>query len=94
MRLDHIEKAALSRALEDVNGEVYLFGSRVNNKEKGGDIDILILSEENAYRLSQKVTTHFFIHCEETIDVVVMNPQKLTVEQQAFIDTLHLERWQ
>ena len=94
MRLDEVEKAVLSRALEVVRGEVYLFGSRVNDREKGGDIDILILSEGNPYQLSQKVATHFFMHCEETIDVVVMNPQTLTAEQQAFINALRLERWQ
>lgn len=94
MRLDAIEKAALSKALEKVSGEIYLFGSRVDDGQKGGDIDILILSKENAYRLSQKVATRFFVHCEETVDVVVMNPQKLTKEQRAFINTLRLERWQ
>lgn len=28
------------------DGEIYLFGSRVNEYERGGDIDILILSDK------------------------------------------------
>lgn len=32
------------------NTEIYLFGSRLNNQERGGDIDILILSEQKINR--------------------------------------------
>lgn len=32
------------------NTEIYLFGSRLNNQERGGDIDILILSEKKINR--------------------------------------------
>ena len=92
MRLDNIQKEALFKAIEGIENEVYLFGSRVDNSKRGGDIDILIFSEENPYRLSQRVATHFFMECEEKIDVVVMDPDNLTPEQKAFLNTITMER--
>jgi len=92
MRLDAQEKIALEKAIEDINGKVYLFGSRVNNNKKGGDIDILIFSEENPYKLSQDVSIKFFMQCEEKIDVIVMNPGKLTQEQKSFLKIINMEK--
>ena len=87
MRIDTKEWDALKKALQGVKGDVFLFGSRLDDKKKGGDIDILIFSEENPFALSRAVAVNFFIECEEKIDVVVMNPNKLTEEQQAFLNT-------
>jgi predicted nucleotidyltransferase len=87
-----MQKTALDRAIENVNGEVYLFGSRVDDNKKGGDIDILIFSEEDSYELSQEVSVNFFMECEEKIDVKVMNPNKLTVEEQAFLNVITMEK--
>jgi predicted nucleotidyltransferase len=92
MRLDNVQKEALQRAIQNVNGEVYLYGSRVDDSKKGGDIDVLIFSEENPFKLSQKVSIDFFMECEEKIDVTVMNPHRLTKEQQAFLNVLTMER--
>ena len=92
MRLDNTEKAALKFALEGLNDEVYLFGSRVDDSKKGGDIDLLVFSKEPSYRLSQDISVRFFNKCEEKIDVVVMDPDNLSKEQQAFIDTINMER--
>ncbi|MGE5342978.1 MAG: nucleotidyltransferase domain-containing protein [Candidatus Omnitrophota bacterium] len=92
MRLDNVQKAALEKAIRNVNGDVYLFGSRVDDSKKGGDIDILIFSEENPFKLSQKVSIDFFMECEEKIDVTVMNPHRLTDEQRAFLDVITMEK--
>jgi len=92
MRLDNKQKEALYRAIEGIEDEIYLFGSRVDAAKKGGDIDILIFSEENPYRLSQRVATQFFMECEEKIDVIVMDPDNLTPEQTAFLNTITKEK--
>jgi len=36
MRLDEHEKRALKYALQEFDGNVYIFGSRINDKKKGG----------------------------------------------------------
>jgi len=88
MRLDPIEHAALMRALAGVEGRAFLFGSRVNDAACGGDIDVLVFSQEDPYRVAQRVATAFFAACEEHLDVVVMNPERLTPEQQAFLNVI------
>jgi len=93
MRLDRQELNALRKAIANINGEVYLFGSRVDDTKKGGDIDILIFSQENAFRLSQQVSIKFFMECEEKIDVVVMNQYELTEEQRAFLNVIKMEKF-
>lgn len=73
MRLDKEEKTALKFALKGFKGEVYLFGSRVDHKRRGGDIDLLLIPKKktNALKLSLKIQARFFSLCEEKIDVIV-----------------------
>lgn len=85
MRLDSDQKAALEYALADVEGEVYLFGSRAEKGRKGGDVDILIFTKRDPYQLSREVSVKYFSKCEEKIDVVVMDKDNLTEEQEAFL---------
>ena len=93
MRLDPVEHQALMQAIRGIPAEgVYLFGSRVDDARRGGDIDLLIFSEAPAFELSRQVAVKFFVECEEKLDVVVMNPRSLTEEQQAFLATLRLEK--
>lgn len=89
MRLDDEEKKALEHAIKDIDDEVYLFGSRLDDHARGGDIDILILSRGNSYDISQKVSVEFFMKCEEKIDVIVMNPNRLTEAQKAFLNVIN-----
>lgn len=73
MRLDLQERGALKFALKDFKGEVYLFGSRLDDAKNGGDIDLLLVPAQgvNPLRLSLRVKTRFFSKCEEKIDVIV-----------------------
>ncbi len=89
MRLDTLQRTALNKAVKNVGKDVWLFGSRVDNNKRGGDIDILIFSNKNPYKLSQEVSINFFKECEEKIDVVVMNPNNLTHEQKAFLNVIN-----
>jgi len=45
MRLQDSERQAIIRAA-DPDSAVYLFGSRVDDSAKGGDIDLLVLSKK------------------------------------------------
>ncbi len=89
VRLDADESAALAYALSAAPpGEIALFGSRVEPNRRGGDIDVLVLTDAPAFETSQALAVRFFSPCEEKIDVVVINPNTLTPEQQDFLDRL------
>ena len=92
MRLDPLQKRSLMAAIKGVDGKVYLFGSRVDAHRKGGDIDILIFTTQDAYRLSKEVRYKFTMQCDEKIDIVIMNPKALTEFQSAFLVTIVKER--
>lgn len=90
-RLDAEERAALAAALAAVgNPPACLFGSRTDPDARGGDIDLLVFAAGDPFLLSQRIAREFFARCEENIDVVVMDPDHLTPERQAFLDTLTL----
>ncbi|TWJ19307.1 nucleotidyltransferase family protein [Geobacter argillaceus] len=48
MRLKSSEQAAILSTVKclDTNARVYLFGSRVDDAKKGGDIDLLVMSDK------------------------------------------------
>ena len=48
MRLKDFEQAAIVSTVQrlDINARVYLFGSRVDDAKKGGDIDLLVMSDK------------------------------------------------
>jgi len=92
MRLYPDEKLALDKALEGIDEEVYLFGSRIDDNKKGGDIDILIYSKKNSFKLSQEVSRKFFMELDSKLDVVVFDKNNMTREQKAFVNTLEMIR--
>jgi hypothetical protein len=90
IRLDVEEANALEAALQGVSGEAWLFGSRIDPQLRGGDVDILLLTDQPGFETSQTVATRFFANCEERIDVIVFDPARLNDEQQAFLQ--HIKR--
>jgi predicted nucleotidyltransferase len=74
MRIAEHEQAIILEAVKnaDPGARVWLFGSRVDDSKKGGDIDIAILSEKINKDVMQKIHIRRFI-CdrigEQKIDI-------------------------
>ena len=92
MRLYEDESKVLDLVLRDIKGDVYLFGSRVDDTKKGGDIDILIYSQENSLKLSQQISREFRMELDSKLDVLVLDKFNMTKEQKIFVDTLDMVR--
>jgi Nucleotidyltransferase domain. len=92
MRLYPDEKQVLDRLLQDLNAEVYLFGSRVDDNAKGGDIDILVYAKQEPWTLARKLSREFFIALDSKLDVVVLDKDNMSEEQRIFVQSLRMER--
>ncbi len=91
MRLNKAEIYALKEIFNDLPYKVYLFGSRVNDNLKAGDIDLLILADLNKkeqFVLNRKLSIKFFSLYEQKLDIVIINPKKVSKKEQAFLNTI------
>ena len=73
MRLKDPEIKAIKAAIKkyDANAQIYLFGSRTDDAKKGGDIDLLIISDK--IKLNEKIkirTSLYKIIGEQKIDLI------------------------
>jgi len=74
MRLKDEEKQVILQTIHsiDPNAKIYLFGSRVNDSDKGGDIDLLVFSQKISYGDKLTVKKNIFSVLEEQkIDLIV-----------------------
>ncbi len=76
MRLSAEQIETIKNAVigEDPKSRVYLFGSRVDDSARGGDIDLLIESETMDRESVRRIRVAFFVlFGEQKIDIVVDN---------------------
>jgi len=72
--IEEIELLRKTLAELDIEAKLYLFGSRVNDEKKGGDIDLLIVSKKITKMDLRKIKREFFNKFgEQKIDIVLDN---------------------
>lgn len=74
MRLSQREISAIKNNILsiDKNAKIYLFGSRTNDKAKGGDIDVLVISDKIGFNEKTKIRIGIFKEIDEQkLDLVV-----------------------
>ena len=79
MRLSKFEVDTIKQSVYalDPKAKVYLFGSRVDDKKRGGDIDLLILSEKIRPIDKIKLKASIFKKLEEQkIDIIISKDTK------------------
>ena len=96
MRLNNNQKNALKQVFGNLQGEVFLFGSRVDMNRKGGDIDILWITENKDFRTLNKemeLTIQFQKILDERLDVLILPPvNQMSDSERVFYSTLNTQR--
>jgi len=78
MRLKKEEVMVLKETLKKLShdAKIYLFGSRVDDDKRGGDIDLLIISKDFTKKHLQKLRIEFFKNFgEQKLDIIVDDGQ-------------------
>jgi predicted nucleotidyltransferase len=93
MRLKNEEVTLLKEKLASLSSKakLYLFGSRTDDTKKGGDIDLLIISDELTKKDLRLLRIDFFKHFgEQKLDIILdngkfTNPFTKTIFQKAIL---------
>jgi len=88
MRLTKFEQEAIKESFKSVfmGGEVYLFGSRVDDSQKGGDIDLFLVPRDKERLLEKKIA--FLVELKkmiglQKIDVIISKNKDRLIEKEA-----------
>lgn len=76
MRLSNEQIALLKNRLQTISSraKIYLFGSRVDDTKRGGDIDLLVVSDEVTKKDLRHLRVEFFKHFgEQKLDIIIDN---------------------
>lgn len=74
MRLNQNQVKILKDKLETIcsSAQLYLFGSRVDDDKKGGDIDLIVVSKEVTKKDLRYLRIEFFKHFgEQKLDIIL-----------------------
>jgi predicted nucleotidyltransferase len=87
-----VERQALAHALRAAPYPAYLFGSRLDDSKRGGDIDLVIYSRaldaSARFELSVQVAARFRSLCDEKIDVQVIDADDPAPAERCFLATI------
>ena len=79
--------AASARYLQGVKAKLMIFGSRVDDSLRGGDIDLalVVFNADDFYRLSRDsykllASIKMQMECDERIDLLVTTPERITAD--------------
>ncbi len=87
MRLSSKEKEIIKKQIEIVFGDavIYLFGSRVDDSKKGGDIDLYIVPKisDNLFKKKMKIKAMLEDILYKPVDIIVAKNKERLIEQEA-----------
>ena len=100
MRLTEYEVKIIKQTFKDIfiDGKIYLFGSRVDDTKKGGDIDLYLVpckkfSDETQRKIKFSIQLDRYLG-EQKIDIVLAKDKNRDIEQEALrtgIDLMSLK---
>ena len=86
MRLSKDEVNVLKKSIKELDNKakLYLFGSRVDNNKKGGDIDLLIVPQnrENITYKKHLSKSKLQYSLQKPIDLIVFNKGESLIEKE------------
>ncbi|MCD6258176.1 MAG: nucleotidyltransferase domain-containing protein [Helicobacteraceae bacterium] len=87
MRLSNKEIAIIKEKISAIFGDavIYLFGSRIDDAKKGGDIDLYIIPQtyEDIFKKKMKIKTLLEDALYKPVDIVIAKNNKRLIEQEA-----------
>ena len=78
MRIEKAQIEVLKKKLNSISSsaKLYLFGSRIDDEKKGGDIDLLVIDKNLSKRDIRLLRIDFFEHFgEQKLDIVLDDGQ-------------------
>ena len=87
MRLSKQEIDIIKKTLSDIFADVqiYLFGSRLDARKKGGDIDLFVISKQQSNLLEKKIKAIAKLErlLNKPVDIVVHRNFQRNIEKEA-----------
>ena len=80
MRITSKQRKAIKHTIHNLDPQalIYLFGSRVDDNKKGGDIDLLVLSQQLDFKKQRKIKIKLYeLIGEQKIDLIIAKETSL-----------------